>query len=385
MTHVIDSISKSETGKAWLSNFEAEDRATARTLLDSLRLINLDDVSECIHELLDQLSSERSGKRKAVAVYAEREFQEKRMFKTLQIAKANKPDRERAIGNKGLPPVKPIRGGVRVGSEGIVSALIGQSVKRHSGILINTPGPDRFRSKRNPISTIAIVTDFIGSGSRLIDMLDKFWNVRTVRSWRSTGLIDFVVIAATATQDGAAAVSSHVVRPDVRFCHTIPTMSSSKFEEYHFGWDNLLDKFAEQDPSDNYVRGYLGSAALVLFSYCIPNNAPSILWKSAKHLKPLYVGSAPSELKTLFWSGSKSEQVDRAASERGHKLDAIADVKERIMLLVLQELRGRFSKEKVQELSERLSLPRADVIEALNVAFLRDLINGNGRLTDKGY
>lgn len=381
----MDAISKSETGKAWLRNFEANDRATARTLLDSLRLINLDEVSEAIYELLEQLVAERSGRRRAVAVYAEREFQEKRIFQTQLLRGAKNSDIERAFGKKGLPPVKPIRGGVRVGSEGIVSALIAQSAKKHSGILINTPGPDRFRSKRSPISTIAIVTDFIGSGSRLTKMLDKFWNVRTVRSWHSTGLIDFVVIAATATQDGAAAVSSHVSRPDVRSSHTIPTMSSSKFEEHHFGWDSLLDKFAEQDPGDDYVWGFLNSAALVLFSYGIPNNAPSILWKDTKQLKPLYVGNAPSELRTLFWSGTKSEQVDRAASERGHKLDAIADVKERIILLVLQELRGRFSKKKVQELSERLALPRADIMEALNVAFLRDLIDGNGRLTDKGY
>ena len=252
----MDAISKSETGKAWLRNFEANDRATARTLLDSLRLINLDEVSEAIYELLEQLVAERSGRRRAVAVYAEREFQEKRIFQTQLLRGAKNSAIERAFGKKGLPPVKPIRGGVRVGSEGIVSALIAQSVKKHSGILITTPGPARFRSKRSPI-----VTDFIGSGSRLTKMLDKFWNVRTVRSWHSTGLIDFVVIAATATQDGAAAVSSHVSRPDVRSSHTIPTMSSSKFEEHHFGWDSLLDKFAEQDPGDDYVWGFLNSAA----------------------------------------------------------------------------------------------------------------------------
>ncbi|KZK93370.1 hypothetical protein PsAD5_03085 [Pseudovibrio sp. Ad5] len=382
---MIDSISKTETGKAWLRNFEVADRAKARTLLDSLQLINLDEVSESIHKLLDQLASERSGKRKAIAVYAEREFQEKRVFQTEQVKRSNGSIRERAIGKKGPPPIKPIRGGVRVGSEGIISSLIAQAVKKHTGVLINTPGPNRFRSDKSPISTIAIVTDFIGSGSRLTKMLDKFWNVRTVRSWHSTGLIDFVVIAAAATQDGMAAVSSHISRPDVRSNYTVPTLDSSKFEQHQMSWNSLLDKFAEQDPKDDYVRGFLDSAALILFSYGIPNNAPSILWKNTKQLKPLYVGNAPSDLRTLFWSGSKSEQVARAASERGYRLDALADVKERIILLVLQELRGRFSRKKVKELSERLSLPRADIMEALKVAYQRKLIEANGRLTDKGY
>lgn len=382
---MIIEISKTKTGKAWLKNFDAADRSSARSLLDSLKLINLDEVSESIHELLDQLAFERSGKRKAVALFVEREFQEKLAFKIEQVTKANGSLKERAIGRNGLPPVKPIRGGVRVGSEGTVSSLIAQAVKKHSGLLINTPGPDRFRSKRSPISTIAIVTDFIGSGSRLNKMLDKFWNVRTIRSWHSAGLIDFVVIAAAATLDGASAVGSHITRPDVRFSHTVPTLHSSKFEEHYFGWNSLLGKLAEQDPSDDYIRGFLDSAAMVLFSYGIPNNAPSILWKGTGQLAPLYVGHAPSELRELFWSGSKSEQVKRAASERGYKFVTVADVKEQIMLLVLQELRGRYSKKKIQELSERLSLPRADISEALNVAYLGKLIEANGRLTDKGY
>ena len=382
---MIDALSKSKTGRDWLKNFETADRATARALLDSLQLINLDEVSELIHELLENLAFKRSGKRKSVALYVEREFQEKLIFDVEHIKKADGSTRERATGNKGPAPVKPIRGGVRVGSEGSVSSLIAQAVKKHSGIFVNTPGPNRFRSKRKPISTIAIVTDFIGSGSRLLSMLDKFWNVKTVRSWHSTGLIDFVVIAATATEDGASTVSNHITRPDVRYGRTIPTMYSSLFETHYFDWDKLLEKLTSDDPDDAYIRGFLDSAAMVLFSYGIPNNAPSILWKQTKNTQPLYEGNAPVELRGLFWSGSRNEQVERAALERGHKLDPTVDVKEQIILLVLQEMSGQFSEKKVRELSQRLSLSNSDILEALKVAYFRKLIQSNGRLTEKGY
>jgi hypothetical protein len=229
------------------------------------------------------------------------------------------------------------------------------------------------------------VADFIGSGNRLLSMLDRFWNVRTIRSWHSTNLIDFVVVAAAATTEGANTVGAHITRPSVRFGRSVPTLCSSKFEQHHSDWDSLLEKFSEENPGDAFVWGFLDSAAMVLFSYGIPNNAPSILWKGHKKIKPLYVGNAPTELRALFWSGSKSEQVERAARERGHELDAVADVKEQIMLLVLQELRGRYSEKKERELSERLSLSTSDIKEALGVAYLRKLIDPSGRLTEKGY
>lgn len=385
-----DALSKTKTGSAWLKNFAAADRAAARSLLDSLALINLDEVSELVQEQLSELALQRTGKRKAVALYTEREFQEKQAFDTTQVKNADGSIRERAVGRKGPPPVKPIRGGVRVGSEGVVSSLIAQTVKKHPGVLINTPGPDRFRSKLSPISTIAIVTDFIGSGNRILSMLDKFWNVKTVRSWDSTKLIDFVVIAAAATSDGAAAVASHITRPDIRVGRTVPTLSSSKFEQHYHDWEGILERFSENHPDDEYVWGYENSAAMVMFSYGIPNNAPSILWKAAGSIKPLYVGNIPSELRPLFWAGSKSVQVERAARERGHELDLTINIKDQIVLLVLQELRGRFTQKKhyekkVRELSERLSFPEADIREALNVAYLRKLITGEGRLTELGY
>lgn len=216
-------------------------------------------------------------------------------------------------------------------------------------------------------------------------MLDKFWNVRTVRSWHSTNLINFVVIAGTATNDGVAAVGSHITRPDVRVGRTVPTLSSPNYEQHFCEWNKLLAKFAEDNPDDEYIWGYEESAAMVLFSYGIPNNSPSIFWKRTGVIKPLYVGNAPSELRPLFWMGSKNEQVARAARDRGYEVDATLDVKEQIILLVLQELRGRFSKQKLRELSERLSLPLDDIRESLNVAYLRELIEPNGRLTDKGY
>ena len=62
---------------------------------------------------------------------------------------------------------------------------------------MNHPGPERLRGKTTA-GEIVIVTDFLGSGTRVSTMLDKFWAVPTVRSWKSRDMIQFRVVAAAA-------------------------------------------------------------------------------------------------------------------------------------------------------------------------------------------
>ena len=71
-----------------------------------------------------------------------------------------------------------MQGSSRVGSEGPGAFLLSQATEFAPGIFLNGPGPDRIR--RHQASLIAIVTDFIGSGTRIQLMLDKFMKVPTV-------------------------------------------------------------------------------------------------------------------------------------------------------------------------------------------------------------
>ena len=52
------------------------------------------------------------------------------------------------------------------------------------------------------VGRIVVVTDFVGSGKRVREMLEAFRAVATLRSWRSYGLIEFHVVAYSGTEVG---------------------------------------------------------------------------------------------------------------------------------------------------------------------------------------
>jgi hypothetical protein len=208
-------LSSIETACSWLSQFHEVDRPTASALLDDLLLLNDEQVATAFRPLLFTLAQERKGRRKRIALYAERPFAEACAFDVALVADADGRMRRRAVGSKGPAAVGPVRGSPRVGSEGMVAFIISQAVEASPKIYMNHPGPDRLRARTNLPSTLAIVTDFVGSGERVRTMVDKFWAVPTVRSWVSRGWVSFKVIAAAGTSAGLEQVRNHHLRPQV--------------------------------------------------------------------------------------------------------------------------------------------------------------------------
>jgi len=217
-------LSTYPTAQAWLTQYDAIDRPAAGTMLDAMLLLNEEQVSAALRSQLYALADARQGKRRRVALYAEREFGGAAAFEVKIIPDANGRPRRRSIGRKGPAPVKPVRGGGRVGSEGLVAFVISQAHETKPNAFMNHPGPDLLRGKKSPAGSIGLVTDFIGSGSRVREMLDAFWAVPSVRSWVSRKWIDFKVIAAAATVPGVANVKRHRLRPQVLFQHVAPTL-----------------------------------------------------------------------------------------------------------------------------------------------------------------
>jgi len=117
---------------------------------------------------------------------------------------------------------------MRVGSEGTVAHLISQLVEKWPRLLKTHPGPRGIRAKSSPVAAIVIVTDLIGSGTRVNKMLDKFWKVPSVKSWVSRKWIELIVVAAAGTQAGITAVQSHRLRPTVIAEHIVPTIGTWK-------------------------------------------------------------------------------------------------------------------------------------------------------------
>ncbi|HJV40036.1 phosphoribosyltransferase-like protein, partial [Caulobacter sp.] len=234
-------LSETPTGKAWIGQFGAADQAAAASLLDAMLLLNAEHVSQALRTELRALGERRPVRTRRLALYAERKLGGAPFF-----AEAMTPDdqgklRLRAHG-RNFTPVRPVRGGTRVGSEATIANVFSQLVGGAGGerIFVNSPGPDRIRAKIRPVQTIVIVTDLIGSGQRILTWLDALWKIKSVKSWVSRGLVDFAVVAVAATRSGEAKVRAHRLQPTVKKVYVAPVVSAISTDPVVVEWRRLI-------------------------------------------------------------------------------------------------------------------------------------------------
>ncbi|MBL8558785.1 MAG: hypothetical protein JNM47_08705 [Hyphomonadaceae bacterium] len=363
-------LSRTASAKAWMGQFAVADQPVAAELLDSLLLLNQEHVNTALHRLLRDLTTERAGSRKRVALYAEREYASSFAF-SVPIVVAGK-GKGRSTGRKGPAAVQPTRGKARVGSEGAIAFLISQAVETWPKIFVNHPGPDSFRTKR-PISTITILSDFIGSGARVTTMLDTFWNVPTVKAWHSRGLIDFQVIAAAGTKAGLATTRAHRLRPDVRVSNVAPTIHGAGGKAQRLRAFALKYGATLPDP-----LGFANSGALIAFNYRIPNNAPAIV-------QTLYKGVAPPDMADAFGVRDHNRELVEAATVLNFKLADTLPVDDANIALILRATRGRWRDGSETVLAEMIGIPVPEIELARARATKLKLLTPEGRVTDEGH
>jgi hypothetical protein len=347
-------------------------------------LLNEEQVSAAIRGQLYKMAEERKGRHRRMALYAEREFDGTRLFESSLTPDRHGRMRQRAVGRKGPDAVKPIRGSSRVGSEGLIAFVISQAKEAYPQIFMNHPGPDLIRGRSRPAGSIVIVTDFIGSGSRVRSMLDAFWAVPSVRAWHSLHLVDFVVVAAVGTASGKSNVQRHRVHPAVVMQHVAPTIGSTQDWRLANQWYSLMNSYGPDAGRGAGRFGFGKCAALVAFNYRLPNNTPALVHKSKSGWKALFDGPAPEELRPAFGLRSAAEVVASATERTGasHSPDLRAvDAK---LVLILSLLRGRWRKGAEITLAERTGIAVPDVMDVLRKALRDKLITSTGRLTDEG-
>jgi hypothetical protein len=383
----IPRLSETADGQKWVKQFaEGPDRAAAAELLDAMLLLDGEQVADSQRAGIEQLFARRftgfSPRRKPIALYAEREFAESAIFSSSKIADKKGRVRLRADGPKSVKAISPRRGSARVGSEGPTAFVISQMVERTGSRYLNHPGPESVR-KRN-VSVIAIVTDLIGSGTRVTTMLNKFWRVPTIRAWWSLGWVRFGVVSSAATKPGLEKVLNHRTRPEVIAEYTVPTL-----EDFEAGlairWRELIQNYGPPAGRGADAGGFAGTSALIAFTYRIPNNTPSIVHQSGGGWRALYTGPVPQSAKTAFLPLSEEENLENSVEAAGLELTSPQSVEETKLLLVLSAMRARISRDSRLELSERAYLSATDVEAALQLATSLDLLSLNGRLTDKGH
>ncbi len=378
-------LSQTGIGAAWVGQFSQADQVHAAMMMDTMLLLNEDQVITSLRTALDRIAKGVRYRRGTVALYAEREFQENAIFPISEVRDAKGIVRRRSQGRKGPPAVKPIRGGARVGSEGLIAFVISQEKEAWPKIFKNQPGPDSLRARTSPAGEIVIVTDFIGSGDRVISMLEKFWAVPTIRAWMSRKLIRFRIVSAAATASGIAKVKRHRLRPEVIYDWIAPTVETQPNWMLKTEWKRLIANYGPIEGRGAGQYGFGKDAALIAFSYRIPNNAPAMVHHSQDGWKALYNGPAPAELHSLFGVKRVDEVIAAAAEENGICLGPTLSEGDRTTILVLSLLKGRWHKGSEIALSSKTGLTVPALMDVLRDALNTGLITSSGRLTDKGY
>lgn len=373
-------LSETEYAQQWLLSFQEVDRAAAILLIDRLMLVSASEFVSGITNQLNQIEREKPGKEPSLALYAEREM-EKAGYVVLPFFPNSDTGRARGPG---IPPVKVNPEKQDVGSEGSVATLISKYCKDSTHQALSHPGPDALRS--NKIRTIAIVTDFIGSGRRISEMLDAFALVASLQSWKSYGLLSFEVVCYSGTEWGLNSVHKHSLRPKVRSHIACPVIDEA-FSGIELGAVKLLcQNYRTKQP--RFPFGFNHTGSLIAFSHGIPNNAPPILYSEAGGWTPLFPDRSTSAAGIDRVANSSavlarnSEQVLGIRDARRVLADPEGEIWAHTMLVMDAVRHGVRTS---QGLSARTQLPNDRIEEVLEITKRAGWVTPKNSLTRLGW
>lgn len=373
-------LSETEYAQEWLRSFEKGDRAAATLLIDRLMLVSASELVSGITAQLNQIEREKPGKEPSLALYAEREMK-KVGYDVLPFFPNS--DEGRASGS-GIPPVNVDPNKQDVGSEGAVAMLISKYSKDSAHQALSHPGPDALRS--NEIRKIVIVTDFIGSGRRISQMLDAFALVASLQSWKSYGLLSFGVVCYSGTEWGLDVVQKHSLRPKVRSHIACPVIDEA-FIGSELGAVKLLcQNYRKKQP--RYPFGFNNTGSLIAFSHGIPNNAPPILHSEAGGWTPLFPDRSTSAAGIDSVANSSAVLVRNSQHVLGIReaRRVLADPEGEIWahtMLVLNAVRNGVRTSK--GLSARTGLPNDRIEEVLEITKRAGWVTPKNSLTRLGW
>ncbi|MBC3941866.1 hypothetical protein [Sphingomonas albertensis] len=349
-------LSGSAFASAWLDKFDEVERVTATLLIDEIMLVRRDELHRGLVGLLDTVAAGRSDHARPLALFAERA-----VVKTGEEIDPFFPggDRGRATG-AGVPAIAP--DDPQVGSEGTVANLITSYSRLHGGSVLSHPGPDAMRKEK--VGPIVIVTDFIGSGKRVTEMLEAFARVATLQSWRSYDYVSFHVVAYSGTIEGIATVRASRLRPRVHVVTGCPTI--------HDVFDGaelvqVSDLCRRYPGRQRYPLGFNNGGALIAFAHGVPNNAPYILHSTKGGWQPLFRERSTLGADYDFPVDAAEQLMERAAAllrikAARDRLDRpVGERWIRTMLVLAAIEKGPSSAQAISALS-RVSLKRVDEI-----------------------
>ena len=279
----------------WLNQMTELDRSVAARWLDDLRLVDSQTFNEKLRSLVVERAKQLAGDG-PIALYVERELAQRKglsQYAFWQKSTKSPISGNRAMRSYGSAVKFKLLASQRTtrpeaGSEALVASLMTALQRAHRKQFFLNAGPDEYRARK--IRTVFVVTDFVGTGDRVWKFLNAFWRMPTIKSWRSTGLVQFHVIAYSATASGAARARSHPIRPEVHWIAPCPTIKTQYTEFDAERIEKVLVRYDPIDKSPVESLGYGGQGAMLIFSHGCPNNAPRVLYKAGRNWNPLFVG-----------------------------------------------------------------------------------------------
>lgn len=269
-----------------------------------------------------------------------------------------------------------------MGSEGILAALISKFRYANPDVALSHPGPDDLRQKR--VRKIIIVTDFIGSGGRVYEMLEAFAKVASMQSWRSYGLLSFEVVSYSAAEQGLQTVKQHRLAPMVTIYAACPVVHEAFVGAELKAIRTLCGKYPRRG---RWPMGFGATGSMIAFSHGIPNNAPAIFHSSLNGWRPLFRGRS-TQMTELDQIADTSDHVVQQSAEllrvrnaRQILSSASGELWTHCMLVILAVKSGLRSAEK---LSARTRLPIASVEKVLTIAATAGWLSPTGGLTVLG-
>lgn len=376
-------LSDTEAAIRWLRQFEAGDQNDAVALIDAMVLVNHADFTSRLRELVIKRARSVRGR---IALYAEREIRKRGKTPEPLFEESLKKGPRHAFG-PGPAPVQMKRGSAEVGSEGLIAQFITELCREYPSDFFNHPGPDKIR--KNAIRAFVLITDFIGSGRRSKLYLDAAWQVASVRSWWSYKLLQFQVLAYSATDEGRATLKEHPCRPTVEIVVPCPTIATEFKQPVANRMREMCVRLDPIDRDSKEALGFGGAGALIAFAHGCPNNAPRILHKKTKDWLPLFPGRATAQTRAIFGDLRNLETLKKRLTRLGEKRLARGEWirrtshEGRLMILFLAAARTSPRFDEALARKTGLTIPELNALVAN--ASKSGWIDSERRLTDTGF
>jgi hypothetical protein len=373
-------LSQTEEGLAWVAQFGIPDQADATLLLDAIRWVPSAEFESAIRACI---AAEAKLIKGPVALFIERELRHPGGH--LQRFYKESPSKPRRAHGAALQPVESIRAyRPEVGSEGIIATIATSIARAMPGQFLLHPTAEEIRARK--VRAFFILTDTIGTGSQAYEYLSALWRVASVKSWFSSKLISCHVIAFAATERGEQLLASHAMHPKVTWALRCPTIQSEFSEEDAQRITSLCMRYARSESSPSL--GFGNAGVLIAYAHGLPNNAPTVLYKTSTDWTPLFRARSSGDLAGSL--PTEPHQIDAAACllKMGQSRLAASNWLSHLgpeaqqLVLVLASLSR--SPRTDRAISKRTGLRLFDVQRLLRAATHYGWITEKLRLTDEG-